>query len=624
MANQTVYPYGTGGSLPSSIGIINDLTTGGADKALSAEQGKVLGGKIGGGLQEILSANLTHADGSVGSNGNWGSGSHVTIPVTPGEEITVTAISMTTNGGYCAFVYDQSASIGKKIPSAPGSSIWWQGGTPSNLVVPTYAKYIVLTTTSLSYSTEYSFKRTLPDNYVSREGFEEIQDILVPIYEDVDLSGLTEVNLYPDSTVTPRKWKEGGSHIAVPVTPGDNIRVNILTNNGSGGWYFFVTNSYQSSLTTGKIIPLVGNLTWLFYPDVDGVVVSVPGDAAYICFCKNGNNNATWDLDKQKTSESGILTDKDIVNNLTTGGADKPLSAEQGKVLAGKISDGIPVGLTTHQYIGEPVKIGRTHLVACGAVSQITSILSQGGACFGDFLFMFRDNNTGWIYNLATSTLIQTFTIPEGELGFVSNCHYNTVNFGTEYYDDNDPFPLIYISTGYASDGYSGALAYRIVATTENDSTTFSFSLVQTIKIPGSGWTEFVTGDENDCYICYTSQRKIYRMKMPTLSQGDVTFDLSQAIDVYQFTPQPAWYNGSSGQGRVYYDGRIYFVAGEPSKSQTLLFVGLDLSSRRRVVEIDLQSTFGFTAEPEAVFIWNGHFCIVFRQTASVYALYFD
>lgn len=47
MANSTIYPYGTGGSLPSSIGIINDLTTGGADKALSAEMGKALAESIG-------------------------------------------------------------------------------------------------------------------------------------------------------------------------------------------------------------------------------------------------------------------------------------------------------------------------------------------------------------------------------------------------------------------------------------------------------------------------------------------------------------------------------------------------------------------------------------------------
>lgn len=42
MANQTIYPYGTNGSLPSSIGIVNDFITGGADKALSAEAGKEL------------------------------------------------------------------------------------------------------------------------------------------------------------------------------------------------------------------------------------------------------------------------------------------------------------------------------------------------------------------------------------------------------------------------------------------------------------------------------------------------------------------------------------------------------------------------------------------------------
>lgn len=39
MANSTVYPFGPGGQLPSNIGIINDLVTGGVDKALSAQMG---------------------------------------------------------------------------------------------------------------------------------------------------------------------------------------------------------------------------------------------------------------------------------------------------------------------------------------------------------------------------------------------------------------------------------------------------------------------------------------------------------------------------------------------------------------------------------------------------------
>ena len=47
MSNQTVYPFGPDGQLPGGIGIVNDLTTGGANKALSAEQGKIIGGKIG-------------------------------------------------------------------------------------------------------------------------------------------------------------------------------------------------------------------------------------------------------------------------------------------------------------------------------------------------------------------------------------------------------------------------------------------------------------------------------------------------------------------------------------------------------------------------------------------------
>lgn len=46
MAKSTVYPYGTNGELPSSIGLVNDLTTGGVDKALTAEQGKVIGEEI--------------------------------------------------------------------------------------------------------------------------------------------------------------------------------------------------------------------------------------------------------------------------------------------------------------------------------------------------------------------------------------------------------------------------------------------------------------------------------------------------------------------------------------------------------------------------------------------------
>lgn len=58
MANQTIYPYGQDGELPSNIGLVNDLVTGGADKALAAEQGKILNIKI----DSIFEDSLNEAD----------------------------------------------------------------------------------------------------------------------------------------------------------------------------------------------------------------------------------------------------------------------------------------------------------------------------------------------------------------------------------------------------------------------------------------------------------------------------------------------------------------------------------------------------------------------------------
>ena len=106
MANQTVYPYGTGGSLPSSIGIINDLKTGGADKALSAEQGKVIGNAFG--VSTVLTSEfstLTHYkdgyqlkanDEQIGkalddvTTASGASFSNVKIPVSGFDKVTFT------------------------------------------------------------------------------------------------------------------------------------------------------------------------------------------------------------------------------------------------------------------------------------------------------------------------------------------------------------------------------------------------------------------------------------------------------------------------------------------------------------------------------------------------------
>ena len=232
----------------------------------------------------------------------------------------------------------------------------------------------------------------------------------------------------------------------------------------------------------------------------------------------------------------------------------------------------------------------------------------QGGDCWGDYFFQFVANNsTVRIYDLATKTLVQTLSIPGSQKGFVASCHGNTVCFGSEYYDVEDIFPLIYVSTGYASGGYTGALVYRIV----QHNGTFFITLVQTIKFPvdRSSWTEFIPAGEY-AYLCYTSERVIFKVKMPQLKDGDVIISRNDAIESFQFTPQPDWMSTSRNQDRMFHQGKILFVSGVPP-GEASVFIVLNLETRERERIIDFKKI-GLTSESESIFIWQGDICVAF------------
>lgn len=241
-------------------------------------------------------------------------------------------------------------------------------------------------------------------------------------------------------------------------------------------------------------------------------------------------------------------------------------------------------------------------------IMPLSERYSQGGDCWGDYFFQFAKNNFQVrIYDLSSKTLIQKVNISESQRGFVSNCHCNTVCFGTEYYDAEDVFPLIYVSTGYSADGYTGALVYRI---TRNNKS-FSFTLVQTIRFPvdKSSWTEFIPGDQF-AYLCYRSERVIFKVPMPKLKDGDQIISRNDAVETYQFTPQPDWMATSRNQDRMYYQGKILFVSGVPP-GEASVFIVLNLESRERERIIDFKKN-GLTSEPESIFIWRGDICVAF------------
>lgn len=234
---------------------------------------------------------------------------------------------------------------------------------------------------------------------------------------------------------------------------------------------------------------------------------------------------------------------------------------------------------------------------------------NQGGDSWGDYFFQFtRNNSEVRVYDLSLKTLAQTIKITSSLGGFVSNCHCNTVCFGSEYYDVDDCFPLLYVSTGYASGGYTGALVYRI---TQNNGI-FFITLVQTIKFPvgKSSWTEFIPAGEY-AYLCYTSERVIFKVPMPKLKDGDMIISRDSAIDTFQFTPQPNWMSTSRNQGRMFYQGKILFVSGVPHAGEASVLVVLNLETRERERIIDFKKN-GLTSEPESIFIWQGDICVAF------------
>lgn len=633
MANKTVYPYGTGGSLPSSIGLINDLVTGGVRDALTAEQGKVIGDYLFNEYEAIDLSQIVTSNFSLGANYNrnaWtnSTAKHKVVDVTPGDVIKIT---ISGNGNFYGFLsnYEVPTSATSPVSYANGTSRVWANAGTFEVTVPTGTQYLCITLVNGDgYSSSWQLARA------RTPGIEQDFAKYVNIIEDVDVASLPTNNC---SLGTNNVWISGqggvARHKVIPVTPQKTYYLRATNSDDRGNFYGWLTSLYVPP-TNGASTPYCSGTNRVWLSDSSGWnELTAPTDAAYLCVVNaNGDGNKTTWLVKEKNAvtvadaiENYTIKKSDVVNNLYEGGVDVPLSAEQGKVLRGMYSDGFPVGIEKHQYSGAMVKVGDAHQVGAGKVATVTSQSFQGGACFGDYLFMFTENNTTcWIYNLSTNTLLQTYTIPSAERGFVSNCHCNTVNFGTEKYDANDPFPLIYVSTGYASGGYTGALVYRVVATTENNATTYSLTLVQTLKMPGEGWTEFVVGEDGCCYLCYTTPRTIYKMKMPKLSDGDITFDLEQAITTYQFTLQPSWYNGSRNQNRMYHNGKIYMVSGVPASSETSLFIVLDLATETREVEIDLVNTLGLTSESETCFIWQGHICVAFRNNANVYALYFE
>ena len=298
MANQTVYPYGTGGSLPSSIGIINDLHTGGADKALSAEMGKYLAG----GYEETGDYDLTdytQFSGLINGSNKWENNAtarHILIPLT---DIVHIEVAMDGGNGIIAFLKDSSYLDGAtpNFSDSYPARIQILDGSSAEYDVPSDANFLYVITKSTSGTDARSFYSIEYTEYVpGMVRKTDIEHILVQnISPELEIGSVTNTGV--DNTASFYGTKYWRTSRFVKLYDGNSIGATVNT-----------TAKYLRFAYYGPTFSFLEN------HDVSttGTITDTPPDgAAYlrVCFISDTPSSSAFDIPKPTLSLSGNFTE---------------------------------------------------------------------------------------------------------------------------------------------------------------------------------------------------------------------------------------------------------------------------------------------------------------------------
>lgn len=306
--NQTVYPFGTDGSLPSSIGLVNDLETGGTDKALTAEQGKELGTFLFGKTENVSLSGLTISDYSLGSN-DWGGirGTHMVLPVVSGKRYVLEVTASSGTGGWYGLLTDEytvPSDSSDSVPYVSGTGREWiYTGSSVEILIPDSCAYICMCPKDGSANTA-TWKVTEKYNDYENTFLDKIGEIdevreatYTYLLTPIDISGSAVQSCSLGSTQWYFSSSNKPTHIAVPVSGMSEVQIKLVSCAGSTSYYTFVTSSYSPPVSNGANIPFATGISQRSSIAVTKEAsLAVPQDAAYLILTTRdgGGNNATW------------------------------------------------------------------------------------------------------------------------------------------------------------------------------------------------------------------------------------------------------------------------------------------------------------------------------------------
>ncbi|MBQ8339886.1 MAG: hypothetical protein IJY16_05530 [Clostridia bacterium] len=270
----------------------------------------------------------------------------------------------------------------------------------------------------------------------------------------------------------------------------------------------------------------------------------------------------------------------------------------------------------------------------------------QDGAIYNGLLFRFDSAGHCYVYDLAKKELVSEFTLDRVE---DFSPHSNAVFFGTEKYDEQDEFPLLYTNlyNNYVKmeDRREGVLcAYRIM----RDGLAFSTRLVQIIRI---GFVEeldlwkslenngdvrpygnFILNPETGKLYAFVMRDKeqitrYFEFDMPTLSAGEPCPACGIPVVWLKREMITAQFDGSYShciQGACLYDGLLFSVEGftvkdsDPKRPPRMQI--MNVQTRKQIGDIPLHRL-GLLNEPEFIYPYEGtlYYADCYGQLYTVY-----
>lgn len=231
-------------------------------------------------------------------------------------------------------------------------------------------------------------------------------------------------------------------------------------------------------------------------------------------------------------------------------------------------------------------------------MDQHSSGSIQGASCHGDYLFQFQDYNANvYVYNLKDKYFIDVFPLKP-----IASNHCNNVSFSNIYFQEDDEFPLLYVS-GSRSGEYNHAQVYRI----QKNDISFSFTKIQEIILPECNesnklyWTGVIMDNENGfmyVYANHLTSAQIAKFNIPDISKHEIELSEDDILEIFsldKFTHQ---------QGAVINNGLLYVMDGVPGYGDTnyLRIIDLEKHGDYKIYNI---SAMGFNQEFEGLTIYK-------------------